>query len=37
MSSSTSKRDLRAMDGEIEFVGTGKKGYYRPKRKAVKP
>jgi CheY-like chemotaxis protein len=34
MSASTSKRDLRAMDSEIEFVGTGKKGYYRLKRKA---
>ena len=36
MSASTSKRDLRAMDGKVEFVGTGRKGYYRLKLRAAR-
>lgn len=33
MSASTSKRDLRALESQVEFVGTGQKGYYRLKRR----
>ena len=32
ISEATSKRDLRAMENQIEFVGVGGKGYYRLKR-----
>lgn len=37
ISESTSKRDLRALEPKVEFVGTGKKGYYRLKRRSVRP
>ena len=33
---STSKRDLKALEDGIEFTGVGRKGYYRLKRKVGK-
>lgn len=37
ISEATAKRDLKAMEDRVEFVGVGEKGYYKAKGKSIRP